>query len=431
MFDVQALQVLALRNAKQKWYREFMRIAKHDLQEATRWLNQSDVCSELREHCGWYPGKTGASISRLAAYVLSHPKETGACSVCGATTKLTYTGWAKTCSKSCAAQECQSKRVATNTARYGVCNPSKHHSVKEKRLRTFRQQFGCDNPFQNEGVKSKIRVTNLSRLGVENPSLSKEVLQKKVRNCQRIRGVDHWTQDPHMKAVLTVVNKKRHARSKVAMKERYGVTQPMHVPGAAARKVKTLMKKYGVPNAMFLPQTKEKMKATFMRRLGVDNPFKSESVKRKITATCEERYGVAHPVMMTRTKKVVTDHLGNTHHVVGYEDRAIKHLGSLQVKRIVSDPRRLPKVLYVHEKKSRTYYPDLGVVAKDGTKHLIEVKGRHTLEGDLTVNVAKFAAATKVCQSKGATFWVMMLTKSGWKVVKNPVALKDLKQLRR
>ena len=430
MIDVQALKQVAMRNKKQQWYADFLTQANTSLQDATRWLNQSPVACHIRDYCGWYEGKSGPAISRKAAYVLAHPHEEGLCVTCGKPTKLLYSGWAKTCCKSCAAQECLPRRVATNLKTYGVANPSQADKVKEARVRTFRKRFGCDNPFQNEEVKKKLRRTNLARLGVANPSSSPAVLLRKKENCLAKRGVSHWTQDPDMKTVLAETARKRHKLSKAELIRKYGVDQPMHIPGVAEKKTRTTMQRYGVPNAMLLPETRAKMRDSFTRKYGVDNPFKSEQVKRKIQNTCTERYGIAHPVVLTKDKKCVTDRHGKVHRVVGYEDIAIRHLDSLGVRSITSDPRHLPKIPYTVQGRTCLYYPDLGVVAKDGTKHLIEVKSLHTLEGDLKKNVAKFKAATQVCAGK-ATFWVVVKTRKGWVAAKNPERTKDLRMLRR
>jgi hypothetical protein len=63
------------------------------------------------------------------------------------------------------------------------CSPS---CALFKNKLTNNEIYKCDNPFQNELIKEKIRNTNIEKYGVEYPTQSKHILDKiKVNNFQK------------------------------------------------------------------------------------------------------------------------------------------------------------------------------------------------------------------------------------------------------
>lgn len=57
----------------------------------------------------------------------------------------------------------------------GEC-ANKWKAIKNREV--FLLKFGCENPFQNQEIKNKIKRTNLQKYGVENPAQSNIVKQK-------------------------------------------------------------------------------------------------------------------------------------------------------------------------------------------------------------------------------------------------------------
>lgn len=57
----------------------------------------------------------------------------------------------------------------------GEC-ANKWKAIKNREV--FLNKFGCENPFQNQEIKNKIKRTNLQKYGVENPAQSNIVKQK-------------------------------------------------------------------------------------------------------------------------------------------------------------------------------------------------------------------------------------------------------------
>lgn len=57
----------------------------------------------------------------------------------------------------------------------GEC-ANKWKAIKNREV--FLSKFGCENPFQNQEIKNKIKRTNLQKYGVENPAQSNIIKQK-------------------------------------------------------------------------------------------------------------------------------------------------------------------------------------------------------------------------------------------------------------
>jgi hypothetical protein len=78
--------------------------------------------------------------------------------------------------------------------------------------------------------------------------------------------------------------------------ERYGVKNPMDIPGMKERIKKVFMDKYnGATNSMEVPGVREKINKTNMDRYGVPWTQMNKEIKNKRENTCMERYGVKNP----------------------------------------------------------------------------------------------------------------------------------------
>ena len=93
-------------------------------------INRFDDCNSLRE----------------TFYRLEHKMYNPICPICGDKLKFDGEKYPKTCSK----------RKCIN----------KWKGIKNKQV--FIEKFGCENPFQNEQIKEKIKHTNLQKYGVDN-----------------------------------------------------------------------------------------------------------------------------------------------------------------------------------------------------------------------------------------------------------------------
>ena len=68
-----------------------------------------------------------------------------------------------------------------------------------KRTLTNIKKYGCENVFQNEAIKEKIKTTTLNRFGVENISYSDAIKEQKRQTCLKNFGVEYGPQSPIVK----------------------------------------------------------------------------------------------------------------------------------------------------------------------------------------------------------------------------------------
>jgi len=133
---------------------------------------------------GTHIGMTHINSCSLKEYYNKYIRKEGEgkCLVCGMNTSFITLGqgYLKYCSQSCAAgsNESQNKIRITCLNKYGVSHHSKSLEVKEKKIRTFQDHYGCDYNLQSVDVKRCIRKTNLRKYGVENPSQSYYIKSK-------------------------------------------------------------------------------------------------------------------------------------------------------------------------------------------------------------------------------------------------------------
>jgi hypothetical protein len=119
------------------------------------------------------------------------------------------------------------QRPADHTRGYSGCKKCS----KLKAIKTNLEKYGCENPFQNEEIKAKIRKTNLELYGVENPSQNLEIHQKKVQTSLKNYGCEYGLQSPTVKQKTIETNL-----------ERYGVSCAMKLPEVAQKSVETRIK---------------------------------------------------------------------------------------------------------------------------------------------------------------------------------------------
>lgn len=86
-------------------------------------------------------------------------------------------------------------------------------------------------------------------------------------------------------------NLRRAASVQATIKERYGVTNIINVPGARERYQQSLQASYGVDNPAKSDEVKRKIRLTNLERYGGTSPMASEEVREKIRRTNMERYG--------------------------------------------------------------------------------------------------------------------------------------------
>ena len=81
---------------------------------------------------------------------------------------------------------------------------------KEKRIQTYLERYGCENPAQNTKIQEKIKQTNLTKYGCEYVSQSKEIKEKiKHTNLEKY-GCEYGVQANEVKEKIKHANDKNH-----------------------------------------------------------------------------------------------------------------------------------------------------------------------------------------------------------------------------
>ncbi len=252
-------------------------------------------------------------LSYLREY---HPELGGYCLECGKETSFVSLpqGFKRFCSNKCGkkSQITQNKTKSTKQERYGdsgYTNKEKANKTKlerygtmsynnrEKAKETCLEKYGCENPFQAEEVKDKIKSVHLSNLGVEYPSQSKEVQEKIINSYKERYGVD-WI----CKSEIIV------GKGNTTKLERYG-TETYNNREQATQ---TCLERYGCENPRQNKDIQEKIKETCREKYGSDYTVTSSEVQEKIKTTCLEKYGTESPLASSYVhKKTVQSHRAN------------------------------------------------------------------------------------------------------------------------
>ena len=94
------------------------------------------------------------------------------------------------------------KLINTNA----LCNSCIFIKAKEVRKNTNLISVGCENYFQNEEIKNKIKQTNLQKYGVEYICQNQEIKEKIRKTCLKKYGVEHPSYDKNIQNKITQTN---------------------------------------------------------------------------------------------------------------------------------------------------------------------------------------------------------------------------------
>lgn len=84
------------------------------------------------------------------------------------------------------------KRKQTWLQKYGVDNPQKSQTVRNKTTETFKKRHGVEFPYQSKEFLEKSQNTCLERYGVSSPSRNLEIARKTARSSNRRTEIIHW-----------------------------------------------------------------------------------------------------------------------------------------------------------------------------------------------------------------------------------------------
>lgn len=185
---------------------------------------------------------------------------------------------------------------------------------------------------------------------------------------------------------------------KATLKEKYGeeVTNAMHIPGIAEKRIKHFNAKYGVDNPSSNEQVKQKRINTMLSRYGIAHNFIGWQEKQFA------KYGVYNPAHIpdiaeklcyNRFKKrkeyVLTT--GEVIHLQGYEPFGIDYLKTLYHENQIQYRKKdMPELWYKWQEKTRRYYCDFFVLDNN---LVVEIKSLFTLSRDLNIVKQKLRSA--------------------------------------
>lgn len=160
------------------------------------------------------------------------------------------------CSKKCSANSNYRKEKIKNTCinKYGVDNVNKLEKIKEKKRKTWKDNYGCDSPFKSNIIKQKIKNTVMTKYGVDNVNKYKEIREKYENTCL----------------------------------ERYGVKCPSKSEKVKSITKKNCFKKYGVTNINKLEYIQQKRNNTKRK----NHTFNTSSTEDKIYYILSQHYKV-------------------------------------------------------------------------------------------------------------------------------------------
>lgn len=225
------------------------------------------------------------------------------------------------------------KAKNTCTARYGVDNPSKCQTVKDKKIATFDNNYPRDSDEYNALMS-----------------------QKKYS----------WSTKDH-----ELINEKRETTNLA----KYGVTNPGKLEETIAKRKDTNFRRYGVEHASQSIEIRKKIERTCFERFGVSNPSQHPSIHEK-----QQKYKWKEYIFPS----------GRSVKVQGYENKALDILTeSYNECDIIVERKNQPSIWYEYDTKTRRYYPDIFLVSNNT---IIEVKSEWTFSVRTEQHIAKMVA---------------------------------------
>lgn len=100
---------------------------------------------------------------------------------------------------------CKSFRALINQGG-AYCPKCTKENTKEKTKKTFLDNYGVENPFQNKEIQNKIKQTNFKKYGVENPSQNNKICEKRKQTYFEKTGYENAMHNPEAKEKLKQTN---------------------------------------------------------------------------------------------------------------------------------------------------------------------------------------------------------------------------------
>jgi hypothetical protein len=185
------------------------------------------------------------------------------------------------------------KRITNDLKEKYYCKKCKWIKTKETNM----NKYGCENVFQNNEIKEKIKITNIEIFGVDHPLKNESVKQKRKETNTNKFGFEHHLQNKEILSklqhtnILKYGNKCSLINDEVKLKttqtnlEKYGVDIPLKNKTIIEKLIQTNNIRYGDNSPLQNVDIHNKSVDTLFENYGVSNPLKSEYIKDKVKKT--------------------------------------------------------------------------------------------------------------------------------------------------
>lgn len=295
-------------------------------------------------------------------------------------------GYFLTCSNKCQRKyHCYPKRIKTYLEKYGVDNPAKNPEVYNKVKKTNLEKYGAECILTLNQIKENIKQSNLEKYGFEHPMQNKDI-RKKVEDTNFIK----------------YGNTNAAKNIKVRDKIRENVTNIWNnrtkddVDKIIINRKNTEIKLDEL-DPLRREKIQEKYRNTSIKNYGVSHPHKSEKIISKRRKTCMEKYGVEHPLQTPEIfQKLIRSQIrfkeyikpdGTIIFVQGYEgivlDKLYKHYN---VNNILAGNEIDFSIQYNLNGTIKWYHPDIYLI---NDNRILEIKSNYTFKKEKEKNFAK------------------------------------------
>ena len=269
----------------------------------------------------------------------------------------------------------------------------------ERTSETNLLRYGCENVFENEEIKKKIKDTCLEKYGVEHHRQLPEI-QKKAENTVLEKYGVKWafTADYVYEKI-----KQTHLLN-------YGCEYPFMSPDILDKIKKKMLEKYGSEYYVTSNDCKNKMlekygceyyvtsgdaKDKMLEKYGSEYFINSEECKKMMLEKYGSEYAMQCPELFRkaaatcfRRREYISEAKETTWMVLGYEDRCLKELekGKDCGKIYAGEDIEIPHFEYFLDDKKHIYFPDIFIPTQN---RIIEVKSVWTYNKETKKNLHK------------------------------------------
>jgi len=216
--------------------------------------NREILLNELKSH--FLTFNNNLTIAQMCWYIFNNVKEEELC-LCNNHKKWKSfkNGWRETCGdKQCYIE----KRKQTNLKKYGVDNPQKCKTIKNKTIKTYIMKYGVDNPAKNIDIKNKILNTKYNFTN-----------EKKYKIYKKIKK--SWSDKTSIEKQKIIEKRKQTWNNKTKEEKETILLKRSH----------TMLEKYGYKTTFETPIIKDKINQSLFKKFKNKHHFSNSSIQLK------------------------------------------------------------------------------------------------------------------------------------------------------